>query len=533
MARWDAVVVGAGHNGLVAANLLADAGWSVLVLEAAEVPGGAVRTEELVPGFAMDLFSAVHPLGYVSPVLRGLRLDRYGLGWSHAPLALCHVFPDGRTVALSRDVEETAASVARFAPGDDERWHTLVARWRSVRTPLVDALLSPFPPVRASARLARAAGPGGLLRLARLGVTSSWRMAEEELDGDGGRALLLGNALHADVSPYSAGGGILGWLLCMVGQDVGFPVPRGGAGRIVDALLARLRERGGELRCGVSVGSVEVRDGRAVAVLDDAGRRYDATRAVLADVDAPRLFGELVGHEHLPTPYVGDLERFVWDHALLKLNWALDAPVPWRAEDARRAGTIHLGVDVPGFGEHAHALATGRMPERPFTLMGQMTLADPTRSPAGTESLWAYTHIPHALAHDRAALDQQVKRVESAVEEQAPGFLARVRERVLQLPSDLEGADGNLHLGATNAGTAALHQQLVFRPTPGLSRPETPIDGLYLAGATAHPGGGVHGAPGANAAHAALARAHLLTRPAGWAAQRATAYLARNGWRQS
>jgi len=534
MSHWDAVVVGAGHNGLVAANLLADAGWSVLVLEEAEVPGGAVRTAEFVaPGFRSDVFSAVHPFGYVSPALRRLRLHQWGLEWSRSPLALAHVFPDGRTVALSDDVAATAASVATFAPGDAERWRDLYRRWRRVRDPVLDALLTPFPPVRAGARLGLAAGPAGTLRIARLGVTSAWRLADEELDGEGGRALLLGNALHADVSPFAAGSGVLGWLLCMVGQDIGFPVPRGGSARIVDALVARLRFRGGELRCGTTVASVTVRDGRAIGVIDAGGRSYAATRAVLADVDAPRLYRDLVGVEHLPAQLVADLDRFEWDHALLKVNWALDTPIPWRAEDARRAGTIHLGVDRVGFAEHSHAIATGRMPDHPFVLMGQMTTADPSRSPAGTETAWAYTHVPPELARDDAALDAQVKRLEGAIQEQAPGFLDRVRARVVQTPLGLQGGDPNLRLGATNAGTAALSQQLLFRPVPGLGRPETVIDGMFLAGASAHPGGGVHGAPGANAARAALARARLTTRVPAWALQRATAYLARTGWRQS
>ncbi len=531
MQTWDAVVIGAGHNGLVAANMLADAGWSVLVLEAADQPGGAVRSAELVaPGFVTDLFSAIHPMGIASPVFRRLQLDQWGLQWEHPPIQLAHVFPDGRSAAISRDLAVTHASLAKFAAADGPAWARVFADWRRVRDPLLQALLSPFPPVRAGLQLGRTAGVGGALRVGRLAASSAWQIAHEEFSGDGARALLLGNSLHADVSPHGAVSGVLGWLLSMLAQDVGFPAPRGGAASVVDALVARASAQGVDIQCGRRVAKVLLREGRAYGVQGEDGRTYGARRAVLADVDAPRLFGDLVGDEHLPDAFNEDVRRFTWDHALVKVNWALDAPIPWTAEEPRGAGTVHLGVDVEGFAEFAHALAVGRMPERPFVLLGQMTTVDKTRSPEGTESVWAYTHIPAALAGDVAAVDEQVKRMESAVEEQAPGFLARVRGRAVQRPYDIEGADANLHLGSTNSGTAALHQQLVFRPVPGLGRAETPVDRLYLAGASAHPGGAVHGAPGANAARAALARQRLVTRLPAWGTQRLTARIAQ-GWR--
>ncbi len=231
---------------------------------------------------------------------------------------------------------------------------------------------------------------------------------------------------------------------------------------------------------------------------------------VLADVPATTLYGDLVGSRHLPARLLDDVRRFDWDDATLKVNWALDAPIPWVAPDARQAGTVHLGVDDDGLVDVAADLSVGRMPRTPFMLLGQMTTADPTRSPAGTESAWAYTHLPRRLAGDDDALRLQVKRMEAAVEQVAPGFASRVRARQVQSPGDLEAADSSLSRGALNSGTAALHQQLVLRPTRGLGRPETPVAGLYLASASAHPGGGVHGACGWNAA---LARA-AAPRPA-------------------
>jgi phytoene dehydrogenase-like protein len=248
------------------------------------------------------------------------------------------------------------------------------------------------------------------------------------------------------------------------------------------------------------------------AVQTTGGARVTARRAVVADVAAPTLLLDLVGEQHLPARLVGDLRKFAWDDATLKLNWAVRERIPWSSPEAALGGTVHLGADLNGLTDFAADLATGRIPRRPFVLLGQMTTADPTRSPAGTESVWAYTHVPRSVIGDTDALHEHAERVERLVEEHAPGFRSRVLGRHVQLPLDLDAADSNLVGGAVNGGTAGIHQQLVFRPVPGLARPETPIEGLVLASASAHPGGGVHGAPGANAAQVVLARHGALGR---------------------
>jgi phytoene dehydrogenase-like protein len=537
----DAVVIGAGPNGLVAANLLADAGWNVEVLEEQPEPGGAVRHDQGVdPAFVSDLFSSFYPLAAASPVLAAMRLEDHGLRWSHAPSVLAHPLGDGSCAVLDRDVEATAASLDAFAPGDGAAWRRLHGVWERLRPDLLDALFTPFPPVRAAARLALRLRAAGGLRMARSLVLPVRRMGEEEFRGEGGRLLLAGNALHADLAPESAGSGGFGWLMSMLGQTYGFPVPVGGSGALTRALVRRLEARGGRVRCGQRVERIVVRGGRAVGVRTAAGDAVAARRAVLADVSVPALYGELVDPEHLPAQVRDDLRRFQWDFATFKVDWALDGPVPWRAEQAGRAGTVHLADGLDELTRFAAQLAMRQVPDRPFLLFGQMTTSDATRSPRGTESAWAYTHVPHEVAADAAdegvtgrwhAEDQErmADRVERQVERFAPGFRSLIRARRILAPPALQALDGNLVGGAINGGTTAIHQQFVFRPVPGTGRPETPVPGLFLASSGAHPGGGVHGAPGANAARAALHR----HRPPGLArAQRLLAHRDRTGTRR-
>jgi phytoene dehydrogenase-like protein len=503
----DAVVIGAGPNGLVAANLLADAGWQVLVLEAADQPGGAVRTDEFVPGFRSDRFSAFYPMAALSPVIEGLGLAGYGLHWRHAPAVLAHVLPDDRCAVLSRDVDVTAASLAAFAPADGDAWRAEFAAWQRIRTDLVDALFTPFPPVRSGLRLLRTLGAADGLRFARLATMPAGALGEERFAGDGARLLLAGNALHTDLGPGDVGGAAFGWLLSMAAQDVGFPVPEGGAGRLTRALADRLAARGGRIQCRQTVTKVLTAGGRAVGVATEDGTLFRARQAVLATVPAPTLFLRLVGADQLPARLVTDLRGFRWDHGTVKVDWALSGRIPWRNPAAAGAGTVHLGADLAGLGDHSADIAAGRVPERPFLLLGQMTTADPTRSPIGTESAWAYTHVPRGHQWTDSELAAFTARIQDAVEQHAPGFTDRIVGSRVQGPTELCQADANLDGGAVNGGTAAIDQQLVFRPVPGLGRADTPIDRLFLAGASAHPGGAVHGAPGANAARAALARA--------------------------
>jgi phytoene dehydrogenase-like protein len=503
----DAVVIGAGHNGLVAANLLADAGWDVLVLEAADKPGGAVRTEEsTAPGFRNDHCSSFYPMTAASPIMAGLELTRHGLRWRHAPAVLAHLLPDNRHAMIHHDVRRTAESVATFAPRDGTAWENEFQLWRRIRDDVLDAILGPFPPVRAAGRLLRVLGPGGALRMARRGVLPARRLGYELFDGEGARLLLAGNAMHTDLGPDQAGGGVFGWLLAMLAQDVGFPAAQGGAESLTDALVSRLRASGGRLSCRRRVDKVLVAGCRAMGVRDEHGELIRARRAVLADVPAPTLFLGLVGVDELPHRLLDDVRRFEWDDATIKCDWALSSPIPWTTAEIGQAGTVHLGADLDGLADISNDLACGRAPRNPFLLLGQMTTVDPTRSPAGTESAWAYTHVPRDQQWNHDRLQRFADRVEQVIEGHAPGFRELIMARSVTGPAQFEAANANLSAGAVNAGTAAIHQQLFFRPVPGLGRADTPIDRLYLASASAHPGGAVHGGPGSNAARAALRR---------------------------
>jgi phytoene dehydrogenase-like protein len=497
----DAIVIGAGPNGLVGANLLADAGWDVLVLEAQPEPGGAVRSGELVePGFVSDLFSAFYPLGIASPHLRRLHLEDHGLEWLHAEAVVAHPASDGTCATLWRDVDRTAESVGAFAAPDADAWRRISREWLAVQPHFLAALMNPFPPVRPALRMLRTLGNAkSMLDFVRFGVLPIRRHAEEEFRGEGAPRLLAGNALHADVTPDTAGSALFGWVLCGIGQTLGWPVATGGAGAITRALVDRLRARGGELRCDAEVTEIVVGGGRATGVRTAAGETVEARRAVLADCGAPALYERMLPESHrIP------LKRFAYDSGTVKVDWTLDGPIPWIHDDARRAGTVHVTEGLDALADHAAELNKGVLPTTPFLLLGQYARYDPQRVPEpGKEVAWAYTHVP-SQAWDEAGTEAFADLMEEQVERVAPGFRRLIRKRHVFTPVSLERADQNLVGGSVNGGTAQIHQQLVFRPTPGLGRPETPVDGLYLASASAHPGGGVHGACGANAARAAL-----------------------------
>jgi phytoene dehydrogenase-like protein len=521
----DAIVIGAGPNGLVAANVLADHGWSVEVLEAQPEPGGAVRSGELtLPGFVHDPFSSFYPLAVASPAIRALRLEEHGLTWRRHEFPIAHPARDGTVAHVARDVEATAAHLDTFAPGDGDAWRRLMQRWDDVGGDVLGALFTPMPPIRPGARMARKLGYRGLLDFARFGLLPVRRLADEEFRGLGGPRLIAGNSLHADFAPEQPGSAMFGWVLCGLAQTVGFPVPEGGSGALTAALVRRLERLGGRVTCNARVTRVEVRGGRAVGVTTADGTTVAAAKAVLADVTAPSLYLDLLDREHVPPAIVRALERFQWDFSTFKVDFALDRPVPWLNPDAGRAGTIHVAEDLDVLTRAMADIATRQVPAEPFLVSGQYAGADPTRMPPGKEVYWAYTHVPRRIAGDAGpdgltgAWDERereafAERMTDRLEAVAPGFRSTVLARHITTPQDFERENANLVGGALNGGTAQLHQELVFRPVPGLGRSETPVAGLYLASSSAYPSGGVHGACGSNAARSALRTSGVLGRP--------------------
>ena len=495
----DAVVIGSGPNGLAAAIRLAEVGREVLVLEAQDAPGGAVRTEELtLPGFRHDTFSAVYPATAASPVFARMPLADHGLEWVHPEACFAHPFEDGRAGVLHHDLDATVASLNGLHLGDGDRYgawaQPLLERFGAIRR----TMLAGFPPVGGPLELLARGGPP--LALAWLGLlpVSAEHLGRKLFDGSQARAWFYGPSMHGDVPPRRRGGAIAAAYLDLMGHAVGWPSPRGGSQAITDALVAHLRSLGGEVRTGARVVAVDSSAGRVTGVRT-ADERV-AARTVVADV-LPHALARLAG-DALPGWYASLLKRFRMGPSTVKVDWALDGPIPWTNADARRAGTIHVGGDEDVFLASIDQ-AQDALPERPFQLLGQQSVADPTRAPEGKHTAWSYTHGPGAYPHWECDLDLHVARMEAEVERYAPGFRDRILARHVLGPADLQRRDENLVRGDVGAGSYVL-RQAVFRPVPSLTPYSTPLRGLFLGSAAAFPGGAVHGVAGDAAARAAL-----------------------------
>lgn len=493
----DAVVVGAGPNGLTAAAELARRGWDVLVVEARDRPGGAVYSQELtLPGYVHDVGAAFFPFAFASPAFRSLDLEGAGLVWRHAPRDSCHPAPDGSTATISRDLEVSVASFGADGPA----WRRLADWARGMDNRLAAALLAPLPAVGPAWRL----GPLNVARLGIRGVRSTGGFARAYFQTEAARRVIPGLALHVDLGPDDLAGAGLGLALALLAATAGFPVPAGGARSITEALVRRLEGCGGRLRLKARADRIVVRGRRAVAVR--AGEdEIPVRRAVLADVGAPALYMRLLGPEHLPWWARRGARRFRYGWGTFKVDWALAGPVPWASGEAREAAVVHAGDSLADLEAFTRDVRAGRLPTNPYLVIGQQSLADPSRAPAGGHTLWAYSHVPSSVeggwASRREAFADQL---DARIEGLAPGFRALIRARVAHSPDDLEAMDENLVGGDLGGGSAHLGQQLFFRPMFPYFRYRTPVRGVYLASASAHPGAGVHGACGFNAARAAL-----------------------------
>src|SRR6266545_1212533 len=539
MSEYDAIVVGGGPNGLAAALRLAEAGWSVCLLEASDEIGGGARTGEVtLPGFRHDFGAAFLPMATVAPAISGRDLGSYGLRLLHAPLPAAHPFPGNQAIALGRSPAETAASIDKVHLGDGAAWIELDEALGDAVELLLLAQMARWP-LSQGARLARRlGGVGAALEFARMllqgASTVARRFASEQA-----RAFLVAPAMHADLQPEEPGTAIYALLLQLLGERHGMPVAEGGTGALSAAMAAKLRDAGGEIVTGRPVERIVVERGRVVGV-EAGGDALPARRAVVAALH-PELVIRLAGPASFPARALEQVRGFRRGLGTFKVDWALDGPVPWAADECRGAAVVHVGDTVRAMSRAAWEASHGLLPARPTLVLGQPTLADPSRAPAGKHVLWGYAHVPSAPTGDalrpRArgdwgrSAEPFLERMEAAIEAHAPGFGERVLARRAWTPADLEAANANLLGGDIVSGSFAVDQQLLFRPGWSWWRWGSPVKGLYLASAALPPGGGVHGACGDLAAAQALAdqRRPLLLAGAGLAAAALLAIRSRQG----
>ena len=497
-AGWDAIVVGAGPNGLVGAATLAGHGWRVLVLEAQSRPGGALYSEELtLPGYLHDVGAAFFPFADDSPAFRHLNLTGAGLQFGNAPYESSHPAPDGSCASISRDIER---SVRSFGP-DGPAWRRLADWQRLMGDRLAAALLAPLPAFSPAWRL----GLSHLVQLANYGLKTPAGWARPYFQTEAARRIIPGLALHVDLGPHDLTGAGLGLVLALLAAGSGFRVPFGGAKSITLALLRRLEEYGGQIQLNSRVNKILVRNRKVVAVCTDAGEEIPVRRSVLADVGAPALFLKLVDSRWVPSWLQQFMRRFRYGWGTFKMDWALSGPVPWIAAEARESAVVHAGDSIEDLIAFTQEVRAGRLPSNPYLVIGQQTLVDPSRAPPGGQTLWAYSHVPSHMDGGWTQYREQFgDRIEQRIEGLAPGFRSLIRARAIHSPADLESMDENLVGGDLGGGSAHWPQQLFFRPAFPYFRYRTPIRGLYLASASTHPGAGVHGACGFNAARMAI-----------------------------
>ncbi|MBI4346580.1 MAG: NAD(P)/FAD-dependent oxidoreductase [Elusimicrobia bacterium] len=467
MSLRKAYVIGSGPNGLTAAIVLAREGVDVTVLEAQATLGGGSSSAALtLPGFLHDVCSAVHPMAAGSPALATFPLERHGLRWLHSPAAAAHPLDDGPAATLERSLEETAARL-----GDDGRLYRLAL------APLARHWWKAAPDILAPPHV-----PRHPLLVARLGLLGGWPAAAAArffFNSERGRALFAGLAGHSVLPLDALGSSAIGWVLAAAGHAVGWPIPEGGSRRISEALAAYLKTLGGQLELG--------REVRELGELDGAD-------AILCDVTPAQLL-RLAG-PRLPESFAARLRAWRYGPGVFKLDWALDGPIPWKDAECARAATVHLGGSLDEMTASERAPWEGRASERPFVLLAQPSLFDPTRAPAGKHTAWAYCHVPHGSSLDRTGA------IEAQVERFAPGFRGRILARHAMGPSTLQRRNANL-VGGDITGGAMTVGQILRRPSFLYHR--TPVRGLYLCSASTPPGGGVHGMCGWHAARAALA----------------------------
>jgi phytoene dehydrogenase-like protein len=466
MAYYDAVVIGSGPNGLAAAITMAQQGKSVVVYEAQENIGGGARSAELtLPGFIHDVCSSVYPLAIASPFFRSLPLEQNGLEWIQPSAAVVHPFDDGTAVTLERSVEATAAQLGPDEKSYRELMAPLVAGWNGLDVDLLGPIRVPRHPLK-------------LARFGALGLQPARRLVENRFLERRARGLFAGLAAHSMLPLEHRGTAAFGLVLGITGHSAGWPIARGGAQKLTDALAAYLLALGGEII-----------PNRPVRRLDE----LPSSRVVLCDL-TPRQLMRIAG-DRLSISFRKKLQRYRYGMGAFKIDWALSAPVPWTTRECARAATVHLGGTLEEIALSEDSAWRGEHADKPFVLLAQPSLFDSSRAPEGKHTLWGYCHVPHGSTFNMQ------ERIENQIERFAPGFRQVVMDRHVMSPLELERRNANLIGGDINGGAPTLGQ-LFFRPTVKMYR--TSGKGLYLCSASTPPGGGVHGMCGYFAARKAL-----------------------------
>jgi phytoene dehydrogenase-like protein len=469
MAEYDAVVVGAGPNGLAAAITLAQAGCRVLVIEAKATVGGGTRTAALtLPGFRHDICSAIHPLAVASPFMRSLNLAGHGVEWIYPPAAIAHPFDDGPAVTFERSLADTAAQLGSDGGAYRTLLGPLVDSWEGIIEDLLGPL--PLPPHH----------PLALARFGLPGLLPAAALARLSFRGRRARAIFAGLSAHAMLPLETPGTAAYGQTLGLLAHAVGWPMARGGSQAIADAMSAIFTGLGGEICLDFSVTSLA---------------DLPIARAYLFDV-TPRQLVKIAG-ERLPAGYRSQLLRYRYGPGVFKLDYALSAPIPWKDPACARAATVHLGGSLEEIAASEQAPQRGEHAARPYVLLAQQSLFDPTRAPAGQHTAWVYCHVPSGSTVDMTAV------IEAQIERFAPGFHGVVLARSTRSPAQIESYNPNYIGGDINGGVQDL-LQLYTRPVARLSPYTTPARDIFICSSSTPPGGGVHGMCGFHAARAVL-----------------------------
>jgi len=466
--QYDAVVVGAGPNGLAAAVTLAQQGRSVVLFEAADTIGGGTRTAELtIPGFRHDVCSAIHPLGLASPFFRALPLVRHGLKWIQPNAPLAHPLDDGTAVLISRDMQTTVDGLGRDGAAYQRMLSPFVENWQA----LLNEILGPLRPPR---------HPFLMARFGLLAIRSARSLASARFKGERTRALFAGLGGHSMMPLDSMLTAAFGIMLGALAHAVGWPMAAGGSQSIPAALADYLDSLG-----------VEIITGRRIESLDYLPK----ASAILLNT-APNQLSQIAGNQ-LPARYLRQLKRYRYGPGVFKVDWALDGPIPWTASQCKEAGTVHVGGTMDEIVAAEGAVGRGDHPERPFIILAQQSLFDSSRAPEGKHTAWAYCHVPNGSSED------MTDRIEAQIERFAPGFGDRILGRHTRNSVEMEAYNANYVGGDINAGIQDL-RQVFTRPLPRLSPYTTPLKDLYLCSSATPPGGGVHGMCGFHAARVAL-----------------------------